>query len=111
MVDLSHRHPARIHRDDLLIEAFEALLSFGDQQRLKTPAPIPRNLDLHRSVFSKYRLRRFTPTSEFNLAKSFSKGESWRKEVHHDEVGDLRFEADEAFIMLIRLLGRMSVQF
>ena len=32
-------------------------------------------------------------------------------EVHCDEGWDLRFEADEAFIMLIRLRGRMSVQF
>ena len=29
-LNLPYRHPPRIHRDDLLIEAFKALLSFGD---------------------------------------------------------------------------------
>jgi hypothetical protein len=36
-LDLTHCHPARIHRDDVLIEAFKALLSFSDQQGLKAP--------------------------------------------------------------------------
>jgi hypothetical protein len=55
--------------------------------------------------------RRSTPTSEFNLTKSLSKVNLGEKEFHHDEGSVLRSEADEAFIMLIRLRGRMSVQF
>ncbi len=54
---------------------------------------------------------RFFQAGESNLTERLLKGESWRKQVRYDVSWESRFAADEAFIMLIRLLGRMSVQF
>ena len=34
-LDLAHRNPSRVYRNDLLSEAFKALLPFGDQLGLK----------------------------------------------------------------------------
>ena len=45
--DLAHRHPARIHRDDLVVEIREPALVFGDQLRIERPGPIPRHRQRH----------------------------------------------------------------
>jgi hypothetical protein len=41
--DLARAHAARIHRDDLLIEAGKAALIFRDQLRVKARLPVARD--------------------------------------------------------------------
>jgi len=43
--DLAHCHPARVHRQDLVVESVEVALVLGDQLRLEAPVPIARDLD------------------------------------------------------------------
>jgi hypothetical protein len=49
-LNLAHRHSARIHGDDLVVEAGEASLVFADELRLEFVLPIPRHLDAQRPV-------------------------------------------------------------
>ena len=46
--DLPHRHPARVHRQDLVVEPIEVALVLRDQLRLEAPVAIAR--DLHRDL-------------------------------------------------------------
>ena len=45
--DLAHRHAARIHRDDLVVEVREAALIFGDQLRIEASRPVARDRQRH----------------------------------------------------------------
>jgi hypothetical protein len=49
-LNLAHREPARIERDDLVIEAREASLMFADQPRLETAVPVARHGERQRAV-------------------------------------------------------------
>ena len=55
-LNLSYRHAARIHRDDLVIKAGEAPLVLGDEQGLKAAVSVARNLQAHRAVLGHYGL-------------------------------------------------------
>ncbi len=54
--DLTGTHAARVHRDDLVVEAREASLVFGDQLRIETARSIARHLDLDPSPIGRHRL-------------------------------------------------------
>lgn len=54
--DLTGAHAARIHRDDLVIEAGKATLILGDQLRIEAARSITRNLDLDPSTVGRHRL-------------------------------------------------------
>ena len=54
--DLQGAHAARVHRDDLVIEAGEATLVLGDQLRVEAARPITRHLDLDPSPIGRHRL-------------------------------------------------------
>jgi hypothetical protein len=41
--DLAHRHAARVHRDDLLVEVRKAPLILGDQLRIESAGPVARH--------------------------------------------------------------------
>jgi hypothetical protein len=56
--DLARRHPARVHRDDLVVETCEAALMLRHDLRLERALPITRQVDLDRSVIGDQRLRR-----------------------------------------------------
>ena len=43
--DLARAHAARVHRDDLLIEAGKASLIFGDQLRIEARLPVAGNIN------------------------------------------------------------------
>ena len=51
-LNLTHRQPAAVERDDLVVEAREASLVFANQLRLERALTIPRHLDRHRPVSS-----------------------------------------------------------
>ena len=61
--DLPCRHPARVHRDDLVVEAREPALMLGHDLRLELPLPVTRQLDLDRPVIGDQRLRRRAVTT------------------------------------------------
>src|SRR5680860_1711479 len=44
VTDVAHRHPARIQRDDHLVQAAEPALTLGHQMRLEGRRPVPRNV-------------------------------------------------------------------
>ena len=50
--------PARVEREDLVVEALEAPLALPDDLRLEAALAIPRRLDPHRPVLGRKRLRR-----------------------------------------------------
>ena len=56
--DLADRHPARIHRDDLVVEIRKPTLIFSDQLGIKRPGPIPRHRQRHLRGASQNRLFR-----------------------------------------------------
>jgi hypothetical protein len=45
--DLAHAHPARVHRNDVVVEIRKPPLIPRDQLRVERPRPITRNLDRH----------------------------------------------------------------
>ena len=55
-LDLAHAHAARVHRDDLLVEAVEAPLMAGHDLRLEAAAAITRPLDPDAAVVGVDRL-------------------------------------------------------
>ena len=55
-LDLAHRHAARIHGDDLVVEAREAALVLGDQDRLEAALAVARHLDAHRTSVGQHSL-------------------------------------------------------
>jgi len=54
--NLPGTHAARIHRDDLVIEAGKATLILGDQLRIEATGPIAWHLDLDPSAVGRHRL-------------------------------------------------------
>src|SRR5215470_6042115 len=44
LLDLASRHPARIQREDFVVEAFKAGLPFGNDLRLEGGIAVARNL-------------------------------------------------------------------
>ncbi len=54
--DLTGAHTARIHRDDLVIEARKAPLILGQKLRIKTRLPVSRYRQLQRPVIRQNRL-------------------------------------------------------
>src|SRR5690606_40952162 len=57
-LDLAHAHPARVHRNDAFVEAAEAPLVLGDQDRLEAAVPVTRYVDPDRAPTGEYRLAR-----------------------------------------------------
>ena len=55
-LNLAHRHPARVERQDLVVEAGEAPLVLGDQPRLEGALAIARHLDRQRAIVGQDRL-------------------------------------------------------
>ncbi|AAQ59987.1 hypothetical protein CV_2315 [Chromobacterium violaceum ATCC 12472] len=43
-LDLTHRHSARVHSDDVVVEARQTALIFGDQLRLEGGLPVASNI-------------------------------------------------------------------
>src|SRR5688572_12775965 len=52
-LDFAHTHPARIHRDDLLVETVEALLTLSDDLGLEATGAIARDLELELAVLAR----------------------------------------------------------
>ena len=55
-LNLAHREPARVERDDRVIEAREASLVFADQPRLETAVPVARHGERQRAVIRQHGL-------------------------------------------------------
>ena len=55
-LNLAHRHAARVHGDDLVVEAGEAPFVLGDQERFEVPLSVARHVDSQRAVFRQYGL-------------------------------------------------------
>lgn len=53
---LPHRHAARVHRHNLVVEARESPLVFGHQPRLEASLAVARHLEAHRPVLGEHRL-------------------------------------------------------
>lgn len=58
-LDLAYGHASGVHGDDLVVEACEASLVFGNQQRLKAAVSVTRHFDTNRAVLSQHRLGAF----------------------------------------------------
>ena len=56
--DLTNRHPARIHRNDLVVEIGKPALILGDQLRIESPGTIPRHRKGHLRTAGQHRLLR-----------------------------------------------------
>src|SRR5712691_790933 len=65
-LDLPGRHPARVQREDLLVEAVERAGVLGHDPRLERGVPVARQLDRDRPVDRPQRLRR-RPVSPVRL--------------------------------------------
>jgi len=57
-LDLAGRHPARVQREDLLVEAVERTGVLGHDPRLERRVAVARQLDRHRPVDRPQRLLR-----------------------------------------------------
>jgi hypothetical protein len=57
-LDIPHREPAAIERQDLLVKPDEPPLALADDLRLKAPIPITRSVELDLPVLADQRLRR-----------------------------------------------------
>ncbi|KEI30350.1 hypothetical protein CQ06_07610 [Ralstonia solanacearum] len=55
-LDLAHGHAPGIHGDDLVVEALEASLVFGNEQRFEAAITVTRHLDADRTVLGQNRL-------------------------------------------------------
>ena len=56
-LDVARRQPARVEREDLVVEALEAPLALADDLRLEAAVAVPRRLDPDRPVLGRKRLR------------------------------------------------------
>ena len=56
-LNVAHRHPAGVERDDLLVEPHKAPLPLTHDLRLKAPIAVARSFDLNRPVLGVQRLR------------------------------------------------------
>ena len=56
-LDVAHRHPTRVHRDDFLVESVETPLTLRHDLRLERPRPITRLVDPDRPMLGMDRLR------------------------------------------------------
>jgi hypothetical protein len=56
-LDLAHRHAARVEPQNLIVEAVETGLSFGDQQWLEAAGPIAWHGYVDLALFGQDRLR------------------------------------------------------
>ena len=61
-LDVARRHPARIERQDLIVEAIEAPRVLGHDPRLERRVAVPRQLDRERPIDRAQRLARPTVT-------------------------------------------------
>jgi hypothetical protein len=55
-LNLTDRHPARVQRENLVVESGEAALVLRDQARLERPLAVARHVDRERAVVGQYRL-------------------------------------------------------
>ena len=55
-LDVAHRHAARVHRNDLLVEAVKAPLVLGHDLRFERAGAVARLLDSHRAVLGMHGL-------------------------------------------------------
>jgi hypothetical protein len=53
--NLARAHPARVHRDDLVIEAGKPALVLGDELRIEARLPVPRHLQLEPAAVRRHR--------------------------------------------------------
>jgi hypothetical protein len=56
-LNVAHREPTRIQREDLVVEPLEAALALAHDLRLKRALAVPWRLDPHRPVLGRKRLR------------------------------------------------------
>jgi hypothetical protein len=56
-LNLTHRHAAGVHAQNLVIEAIEPRLAFGDQLRLKAARAVARDRDIDFAIFGQDRFR------------------------------------------------------
>jgi len=54
--DLPGAHAVRVHRDDLVVEAWKAALIFGDQLRVEPALPVARHIDVDVAGVGHHRL-------------------------------------------------------
>jgi hypothetical protein len=54
--NVAHAHAARVHGDDLVIQAVDPGLALGDQARLEAALPVARHLDLEQAALTPHRL-------------------------------------------------------
>ncbi|CFU00855.1 Uncharacterised protein [Burkholderia pseudomallei] len=73
-LDLAHRHTARVHRDNLVVEACEPSLVFRYQDRLETAVAITRNLQPQGPLFGQYGLACFAIAMIGHLVRPLSTG-------------------------------------
>ena len=64
-LDVPDRHPARVQRDDPVVEPREPRCALRQDLRLEAALPVPRRLDPHRPVISPQRLRRSSRCGRF----------------------------------------------
>ena len=57
-LDVARRQPARVERQDLVVEALKAALALAHDLRLEAALAVSRGLDRHRPVLGRKRLRR-----------------------------------------------------
>jgi hypothetical protein len=57
-LDVAHRQPARVQRQDLVVESHKAALALAHDLRLKAAVAIPRGIDRHLPVLGDKRLGR-----------------------------------------------------
>ncbi|TDN78972.1 hypothetical protein EV664_1148 [Stakelama pacifica] len=70
--DLAHRHPARVHRHDLVVEVGEAALVFGDQLRVERPGPVARNVQCYLRRARQHRLLRRAVATIYSAFGAFA---------------------------------------
>jgi hypothetical protein len=68
-LDLAHRHPTAVHRDDPLVEAMKAALMLRHDLRFERTGPVTRLLDPHRPMLGMDRLRRHPVASVADPAR------------------------------------------
>jgi hypothetical protein len=55
-LDLAHRHPARVHGDDLVVKPREETFVLGNEQRLEAAFTVARHVDAQRAILGQNRL-------------------------------------------------------
>jgi hypothetical protein len=56
-LNLTHRHAARVEAQNLVVEAVEPRLAFGDQQWLEAAGPVARDGNIDLAILGQNRLR------------------------------------------------------